>query len=252
MMGLFQDMLLSLRCLTFLVILGFFVLTGCASKEKSVQFEQAWNSTVNYTKNECEPIINSGIIKKPIQEVWKNVSQGLYDSKDFTVIYVSEKDKYIKAFFDSDFPNKLIDCGITERLFSKNHTVEYRYPTAASSSYLAYKGEVKDGRIISRIRRETSLKGKVSVLIQAVKEASCKLTVVCDYTLIADIYEKAHVEAPDGEVKESEEMPKKTFYHTFHTNRKNNSNWGVAQEPVYVECCSNGVIERFIIKMAMK
>ena len=225
----------------FLSCLFVFFFSSCAMPGKST-FLYNYPQEIKYD--------NEVFIDRPFSEVWDEFVKEL--AKSFYVINNIEKtSRIINISFSTDTPEEYVDCGKTTRTYNKGKEDEvYLYKVAESSSYkLSDKtGAYGQFPVTYNINRNPTLEGRVNIYV-APEDNGTRITVNCRYILNVSTTGNYITQNVFGEIINRGSIPSGNHSVAFNTNQKKRSNWGTANEPLYITCLSTGKLEQDILSL---
>jgi hypothetical protein len=222
------------------VVAIFLFMIGCATPGRSGYVTERPNSRT---------FKNEKIVNRPFNQVWDDLVRDL--AKSFFVINnIDKESRIINVSFNSETPEKFIDCGKTRRTYSRGkENEEYAYEIAASSFYKTAfaAGPNKNLPGTNLINRRTSLDGRMNIYV-APKEGGTQISVNARYIFTVNVSGSYVIENVYGKpIANGNLPPHAAATCSFNTNQPNTCVWGAGQETVPVTCQSKGVLENEIL-----
>ena len=230
---------LKIAGLIFVVVI-FLSMIGCATPGRSGFMIQ---------KPSRDTVKNEKIVNRSFDEVWDELVRDL--AKSFFVINnIDKASRIINVSFNSETPEKFIDCGKTQRTYSRGkENVEYVYEIAASSSYKTAfaAGPYKNLPGTNFVNRRTSLDGRMNIYVAPVAGGT-QISVNARYILTVTVSGSYVIENVYGNPIQSGNPPYiAPSTCSFNTNQPNTCVWGTGQDTQPVTCQSKGVLESEVL-----
>lgn len=161
-----------------LLLIGItFTFVGCASIGRN---------SVSYTEPPTENLPeNNVIIDQPFNSVWDKLV-GKLSASFFVINNIDKESRLINISFNSNNPEKYVDCGVTERTFSfgkENRNYSYKVAGNSSYKYAGKWGPYQNLPAIFNINRKTSLEGRINIYVAPVNKNETKVSVNIRYIL---------------------------------------------------------------------
>jgi hypothetical protein len=222
------------------VVAIFLSMIGCATPGRSGYTLQKPSS---YT------VKNEKTVNRPFNEVWDELVRDL--AKSFFVINnIDKASRIINVSFNSETPEKFIDCGRTQRTYSRGkENEEYAYEIAASSSFkMAFAaGPYKNLPGTRFANRRTSLDGRMNIYVAPV-DGGTQISANARYIFTVNVSGSYVIENVYGTPIERGNLPYiPPSTCSFNTNQPNTCVWGTGQDTRPVTCQSKGVLENEIL-----
>lgn len=227
----------------FMALYGLFVgivaLIGCATPGRS---------GYNIERTNIYPFKNEKIVNRPFNQVWDELVRDL--AKSFFVINnIDKESRIINVSFNTETPEKFIDCGKTRRTYSRGkENEEYVYEIAASSFFKTAlaAGPYKNLPQTNFVSRRTSLDGRINIYV-APREGGTQISVNARYIFTVNVKGNYVIENVYGTPIARGNLETDTGTCSFNTTQPNTCDFGSAQETVLVTCKSRGVLETDIL-----
>ncbi len=223
----------------FALFVGIVSTIGCAPLGRS---EYVMERPNNYTYK------NEKIVNRPFNQVWDELVKDLAKSV-FVINNIEKESRVIKVSFNSETPERFIDCGKSRRTYSKGkENQEYVYEIAASSFYKEafVAGPNRNLSGTSFVNRRTSLEGRANIYV-APKEDGTQISVNAGYIFTVNGSGHYVVESLYGNPVANGKLQPQTSTCSFNTNQPNTCVWGSGEQTMSVTCQSKGVLEAEIL-----
>lgn len=217
-------------------------LSACASAGKS---GYDWQPPIEHQQT------NERIVNEPFTQVWDRLVKELATSY-FVINNIDKESRIINVSFYTDTPEEYLDCGTSYRTYKRgSETQQYTYKSAASTAFKAGGkwGQYKNLPVTYFISRKTSLEGRMNIYL-APHGSETLVSVNCRYILAVHITQTYEAENAFGTVMNRGSVPEKSVTCSCNTKQAGQADWGSAQEPFTVTCCSTGKLEQEILAMA--
>src|SRR5699024_5728367 len=125
------------------------------------------------------------VVSQPFNAVWDQLVERLATGF-FVINNIDKASRLINLSFSTDTPDTYVDCGHSHRHFSfRKQSKDYNYVTAGDSQYKAAGkwGAYKNLPVVYKVKRNTSLDGRINVYVAPVNDKQTKVSVNVKYIM---------------------------------------------------------------------